>query len=149
MLEAIAFDSLSFVKRLTASGFTEAQAEGLAHEQVNLLHSNLATKADLEALRLANQVEIEKLREATKADFEKLRVEIEKLRETTKADLEALRLANQAEIEKLRETTKADLEKFRETTRADLASAKVEIVKWMVGALAAQGALIVTLIKLT
>ncbi len=109
MLEAIAFDSLSFVKRLTASGFTEAQAEGLAHEQVNLLHSNLATKADLEALRLANQ----------------------------------------AEIEKLRETTKADLEKLRETTRADLASAKVEIVKWMVGALAAQGALIVTLIKLT
>ncbi len=98
MLEVIAFDSLSFVKRLTASGFTEAQAEGLAHEQVNLLHSNLATKADLEALRLANQVEIEKL---------------------------------------------------RETTRADLASAKVEIVKWMVGALAAQGALIVTLIKLT
>ncbi len=127
MLEAIAFDSLSFVKRLTASGFTEAQAEGLAHEQVNLLHSNLATKADLEALRLANRVEIEKLREATKADLEKLRVE----------------------IEKLRETTKADLEKLRETTRADLASAKVEIVKWMVGALAAQGALIVTLIKLT
>ena len=51
MSEAIAFDTHRFVKRLTETGFTEAQAEALADEQVTLLNSNLATKQDLEAVK--------------------------------------------------------------------------------------------------
>ena len=51
MNEAIAFDTHRFVKRLTDTGFTEAQAEVLADEQVNLLNSNLATKQDLESVK--------------------------------------------------------------------------------------------------
>ncbi len=47
MGEAIAFDTHRFVKRLTGTGFTEAQAEALADEQAGLLDSNLATKRDL------------------------------------------------------------------------------------------------------
>jgi len=47
MSEAIAFDTHRFVKRLTQTGFTEAQAEALADEQVALLNANLATKRDL------------------------------------------------------------------------------------------------------
>ena len=47
MNEAIAFDTHRFVKRLSENGFTEQQAEVLADEQVQLLNSNLATKADL------------------------------------------------------------------------------------------------------
>lgn len=47
MSEAIAFDTLRFVKNLTANGFTEQQAEALAREHVHLLNSNLATKADI------------------------------------------------------------------------------------------------------
>ena len=52
MTEAIAFDTHRFVKNLTASGFTEQQAEVLANEQVNLLNSNLATKVDIAALKV-------------------------------------------------------------------------------------------------
>jgi len=51
MSAAIAFDSHRFVKSLTASGFTEAQAEALAHEQIHLLEVNLATKSDLAAVK--------------------------------------------------------------------------------------------------
>ena len=51
MTEPIAFDTHRFVKRLTQKGFTEMQAEALAEEQVALLNANLATKADMEALR--------------------------------------------------------------------------------------------------
>ena len=51
MSGAIAFDTHRFVKRLTETGFTEAQAEALADEQVNLLNSNLATKQDILALK--------------------------------------------------------------------------------------------------
>ena len=51
MSEAIAFDTHRFVKNLMASGFTEAQAEALAHEQILLLEANLATKADLSSVK--------------------------------------------------------------------------------------------------
>jgi len=51
MSEAIAFDTHRFVKRLTQTGFTEAQAEALADEQVTLLNGNLATKHDLLELK--------------------------------------------------------------------------------------------------
>ena len=97
MSEAIAFDTHRFVKRLTATGFTEAQAEALAAEQVSLLNSNLATRQDLETL-------------------------------------------------------KADLERQLERLKADImrrmADDKADLLKWMVGALIAQGGVIVALVKL-
>ena len=97
MSEAIAFDTHRFVKRLTASGFTEQQAEALASEQVNLLNSNLATKADIESLR---------------------------------------------------QETKASIESLRQETKASIESVKADLLKWMFGALIAQGGLIVALVKL-
>ena len=93
MSEALAFDTHQFVKHLTAHGFTEEQAEVLATEQVHLLTSNLATKADIETLR-----------QATKVDIAGVQREIEAL--------------------------------------------KVALLKWLFGALIAQGGLIVALVKL-
>ena len=86
MSEAIAFDTHRFVKRLTESGFTEKQAETLAEEHVALLNGNLATKADIEALR--------------------------------------------------------------QETRAAIEAVKADLLKWLIGALIAQGSLIVALVKL-
>jgi len=51
MSEAIAFDTHRFVKRLTESGFTEKQAETLADEQIALLNTNLATRADMAGIK--------------------------------------------------------------------------------------------------
>ena len=139
--EAIAFDTHRFVKHLTASGFTEQQAEALASEQVNILNSNLATKADIESLRLATKADIDSLRLATKAD-------IDSLRQETKADIDSLRLETKASIESLRLETKADIESLRLETKADIESVKADLLKWMFGALIAQGGLIVALVKL-
>ena len=122
MSEAIAFDTHRFVKRLTESGFTERQAETLAEEHVNLLNTNLATKIDIEAV---------------KADIEAVKADIEALRLETKADIEALRLG-----------TKADIEALRLGTKADIEAAKADLLKWLFGALIAQGGLIVALVKL-
>ena len=133
MSEAIAFDTYKFVKRLTAHGFTEEQAEVLAAEQVNLLNSNLATKADMEALRLATKADIEALRQATKADIAGVQQEIETLRQATKADIEALRQATKVDIAGV---------------RREIEALKVDLLKWLFGALIAQGGLIVALVKL-
>ncbi len=79
MTEAIAFDTHRFIKNLTASGFTEKQAEALANEQVQLLNSNLATKADILALK----VDIEKV----KVDVEKVKGDLELKIESVKGEL--------------------------------------------------------------
>ena len=126
MSEAIAFDTHRFVKHLTASGFTEQQAEALASEQVNLLNSNLATKADIESLR-----------QETKAEIQSVKAEIDSLRQETKAS-----------IDSLRQETKASIDSLRQETKADIESVKADLLKWMFGALIAQGGQIVALVKL-
>ena len=66
----------------------------------------------------------------------------------TKADIESLKLATKADIESLQLATKASIESLRLENRANLASLKAELLKWMIGALIAQGGLIVALVKL-
>ncbi len=87
-MTAIAFDTHAFIKRLTAAGMPEPQAEILAEEQARLIEDRLATRADL-------------------------------------ADA--------------RRDIVADV-------RRDIAEAKVDLLKWMFGALAAQTAFL-SLIK--
>ncbi len=154
-MEAIAFDTHKFVKHLTESGFTEAQAEALAGEQVAMINSNLATRADIVEVK----ADLEKLRLATKADIAEVKADIEKLRLATqvdiaevKADIEKLRLATQAEIAEV----KADIEKLRADTRADIAEVRADIAntaarltRWIIGAMIAQIGVVVGLIKLS
>ena len=125
MDEAIAFDTHRFVKNLTASGFTEAQAEALADEQAHLLNSNLATRTGLAAVKSDLEVRMEQVR----ADLE---VRMEQLRTDLEAKIEQVR----AEVQ----TVKSDLEVKIEQVRAD-------ILKWMITAMTAQTALLVTLIR--
>ena len=122
MTRAIAFDTHRFVKRLTESGFTEKQAETLAEEHVALLNANLATKTDIAEI---------------KADIARIEAGIEALRQETKAD-----------IESLRQETRADIEVLRQETRAGIEAVKADLLKWLFGALIAQGGLIVALVKL-
>ena len=49
-MASIVFDTHAFVKRLTAVGMPEEQAEALADEQARLIDERLATKDDLERL---------------------------------------------------------------------------------------------------
>ena len=51
MSAAIPFDTHAFIKRLTAVGMPEQQAEVLAEEQAKLIETQLATKKDIEFVR--------------------------------------------------------------------------------------------------
>lgn len=66
-MNALAFDTLAYARRLEGAGFSRQQAETLAEEQAKLIDERLATKADI-ALVNAN---IDAARLATKADLEK------------------------------------------------------------------------------
>ncbi len=70
---------------------------------------------------------------ATKADVEGARADIEALRQETEA---------------LRQETKAGIEALRQETKAAIEVSKSDLMKWMIGALIAQGGLVVALVKL-
>ncbi len=106
MSGAIAFDTHRFVKRLTETGFTEAQAEALADEQVTLLNGNLATKQNL----------LE-----TKGDLERQLAEL-------KGDLERQIAEVKGDLERQIAEVKGDLERQIAEVKAD-----VLVLKWMVG----------------
>ena len=61
-MTTITFDTHQFIKRLTAAGMPEPQAEILAQQQTELIEDRLATKDDLERLELKinSQIEIAK-----------------------------------------------------------------------------------------
>ncbi len=151
MAEAIAFDTHRFVKRLTESGFTEKQAETLAEEHVALLNANLATKADIAAVKadIAKvEASMDALRQETVAGIEALRQETRADIARVEAGIDALRQETRAEIEALRQETRAGIETVRHETTAAIESVKADLVKWLFGALIAQGGLIVALVKL-
>ena len=126
MAEAVAFDTHRFVKHLTQEGFTLGQAEALAEEQVNLINSNLATKADITGVT-ENTANVEA---------------------TLKADIARVEAALKADIARVEAALKADIATVEATLKADMAALKVDLLKWMFGALIAQGGLIVALVKL-
>ncbi|MBF0510351.1 MAG: DUF1640 domain-containing protein, partial [Deltaproteobacteria bacterium] len=70
---------------------------------------------------------IEVLRSETKKDIEGVRKDIEILRSETKKDIEGVR---------------KDIEILRAETKKDIAAAKSEVIKWVVGLIATQTALI-------
>ncbi len=95
MPEVVVCDTHRFVKNLVRNGFTERQAEALAEEQVTLLITHLATRADIEAMKAPTKADIESAKTATKAD-------IESVKAATKADIEALKVETKANIDGLR-----------------------------------------------
>lgn len=61
MTAQYAFDTLAFVKRLSAAGMETPHAEALAEALVDSAFNNLATKADLRELQLATKADLREL----------------------------------------------------------------------------------------
>ena len=130
MSEAIAFDTHRFVKNLTASGFTEAQAEALADEQAHLLDSNLATKTDI----LAIKSDIREVRSEVQAEIREVRSEVQAEIREVKSELE-LRI----------EQVRADLEVKIEKVGGEVQKARVGMARWMLTGWVAQMGVLATL----
>lgn len=82
-MTAVAFDTLRFVRTLRDKAkMSPEQAEGLADAISEAIQSDLATKADVEALRLSSKSDIE----ATRADLRATELRLEAKIEAAKAD---------------------------------------------------------------
>lgn len=74
-LMSVFFDSHSFVKRLTAAGMPEPQAEALADEHTRWFNDGLATKADLTPLAKTIELKDLELRMSSRMDNIELRID--------------------------------------------------------------------------
>ena len=102
------------------------------HRFVKHLTENGFTEQQAEVLA-DEQVHLLNSNLATQADIAGVQREIEALRQETKADIEALRQETKASIAEV---------------QRDIAEVKSDLIKWMVGALIAQGGVVVALLKL-
>lgn len=71
------FDAIAYMKHMEAVGFTRPQAEALAEEQTKLIDERLATKDDLERVRLSMASDLDKVRITLEADGKQTRIEVE------------------------------------------------------------------------
>jgi hypothetical protein len=76
MRNPIPFDTHAFMKRLTAAGVPEAQAEVHARAIADLVSDQLATKRDLEEVRLALQHDVAELEVRLRHDLNEMELRL-------------------------------------------------------------------------
>jgi hypothetical protein len=62
VMRAILFDTLAYAKKLIAAGFTKKQAEAQAESIAEVINDHLATKKDIEELRVATKRDIDEVK---------------------------------------------------------------------------------------
>jgi hypothetical protein len=85
-MNAIAFDTLKFAKRLKEAGFTEQQAEALADAEAEFIEQNLATKRDIADIKR----DIKELEVTLRTEIKQLEVKIEQIRSDLVRDMKDL-----------------------------------------------------------
>ena len=131
MSESYTFDTHKFIKRLTEVGLDERIAETLADEQVKLLTSQLATKAELANIAR----DIERMRQETQSSTEQSRQEtqnaLEQLRLEMQSSTERFRLETQSSTEQLRQDTKSQNENLRLDVDYKIEKVIAELLRWI------------------
>ena len=123
-MSPFAFDTLSASKQLREAGMSEGVAEAVVsvfqHAAAMPDISHLATKADLDALRLVTKSDLDARSAAMKADLDALRL-------MTKSDLEAQSAAMRADLDAQGARMKADLDAQGARVKADLDLMRADI----------------------
>ena len=83
-MNMVVFDTLKLSRKLEGAGFTREQATGAAEALSDTFTDNVATKADVDAVRKDLKVEIDAVRKDLKA-------EIDAVRKDLKAEIAELR----------------------------------------------------------
>lgn len=126
-------DTLSISKQLQESGLSAKEADAIAMQMGKLIDSDLASKQNLKETELTLQRDIEEVRLTLQKDTEEVRLTLQK-------EIEGVKLTLQKEIEGVRLEIKNTELRILDKMNSQL--------KWVVGFLVGQAAVIVTLIKL-
>ena len=122
---SIGFDTLTFAKRLTEAGERPAVAEAHAMALRDFVMDAIATKTDIEGLRIAMKTDID----AVKTD---LRAEMKAMKTDLQTEIQAVKSGLQAEIQAVR----ADLQAEGRLLRKDIDAMGLKLTVRMGGMLA-------------
>lgn len=122
------FDTLHYVKRLTASNVSDEQAEAHARALSDAMNNELVRKSDLNETRSELKADINELRAEFRHDINELRAEV-------KHDINELRAEVKSDINDLRTEVKADINEFRAEVdgRFIKVQGQFDLLKWMIG----------------
>jgi uncharacterized membrane-anchored protein YhcB (DUF1043 family) len=146
-------DTLGIADELAQDGvFTREQAERLARVSGRAATETLATKSDIDALR----VDIAGFRTEVVGEFTRTRAELERAIAETRADLERAIAETRADLERALAQTRSDLEHAillnRRELQVEIQTVNRDTIKWFAGILLAHGIAVVgvtvTLVKL-
>lgn len=129
----LAFDTHAAVVELVGSGMPERQAETVVRLQVSLIEQHFATRADIGTVNAS----IESSRASTETEFGKVN-----------SAIESSRVSTEAQFASRRRETEAKFELLRHEFKADIASLKSELIKWMIGTNLAFATLVIAAIKI-
>ena len=156
-MPAINFDTLAYAKEMEAAGFTREQADAFATAQGKILKdafaaTELATRSDVRDVRdeLKGDIqdvrtEIQDVRNELKTEIQNVRTEIRDVRDELKTEIQDVR----NEIQDVRNELKTEIQDVRnEVLRLEnrMEANKHEVLKWVIGTMVAQTALIVAVI---
>ena len=138
-MAAIAFDTMKLVRRLEAAGMNQPQATGVAEALAETMVVEPATRADLQHLDARVTGEIAGLR----SDMQHLGARLTGEIATLRMDMQRLDSRLAGEIAGLRSDMQVEFAKVRGEMQAGFASAKVELLRWILPLFLAQMALII------
>ncbi len=146
-MSAVAFDTLKLARQLRDTAeMTQAQAEGVAGALAEAMSgAELATKTDIVVVRNELKAEITAVRNELKADIAAVRNEL-------KADIATVRNELKADIATVRNDLVAveaglKAEIAHCATKADVANAAADVLRWVFAAVVGQMALLVAFLK--
>ena len=131
----VVLDTHRFVKNLVGNGFTERQAEALAEERVTLHTGRPAAEAGTGTVKMAGDAP----RAATGA---------ETATPPAATDIKQLEVETRSDIEQSLVEIEGAIDEFRVDIAGRIEAFKAELLKWWIGALIVQAAVIVTLVRL-
>jgi len=140
-MNASGFDTHAYVKKLTAVGFTEEQAEVQTRVIAELIESHLATKHDLKVLEVTMKELEMSLRRDMKELETSLRRDMKELEASLKADMKELETSLRRDMKELETSLRRDMKELELRLRHDLTLR-------LGGMLAAGIAVIAALVKL-
>lgn len=130
-------DTLHISKQLQESGISPKEADAIATQMARFAESELASKQNLKETELLLKKEIEEVRLT-------LSKEIVEVKLTLGKEIEEVRLSLGKEIEEVRLSLGKEIEEVKLLFQKELNAH----LKWVIGFLVGQAAVIVTLIKL-
>ena len=149
-MPAINFDTLAYAKEMEAAGFTREQADAFATAQGKILKdafaaTELATRSDVRDVRDELKGDIQDVRTEIQDVRNELKTEIRDVRDELKTEIQDVR----TEIQDVRNELKTEIQDVRnEVLRLEnrMEANKHEVLKWVIGTMVAQTALIVAVI---